>query len=139
MDSRLETNHCEAVLASMLDQVVQHQLADPPSSEGRSHVHALDLRVLRPDEQHAAAAGRTSVVARYEEVNAVAQQLLDAEAVTALDGIETREVSVELPDERHRVRGVRSLLGNDDGQAWPPGGEADAARVWNAHSARAKR
>src|SRR5262245_19306520 len=29
MDSRLETNHCEAVLASMLDQVVQHQLADP--------------------------------------------------------------------------------------------------------------
>jgi hypothetical protein len=100
----------------MLDEVIQHPTTEPASSKDRAHVHALDLRVLSPNEQDAAASGRVPIVSRDEEPHAVAQQLLDAETVAALAGIERRQMRVEVVDERGGVRRVRTLLGYDDGQ-----------------------
>lgn len=116
MDAGLEANHRQALSLGVADEVIEHKTAEAAAAKRGAHPHPLDLGVLPADEHDAAASGRHPVVARDEEGDLLAQQLLDAEPVTALARIETREVRLEFLDERGGVRSVRALLMNDGSQ-----------------------
>ena len=102
--------------------MVREVLEDPPSEpappELVADVHPLDLAVrlaLVGHEQDAAAARRPAVGPEHEEVDALVDELPDAEPVAALRRVAGGEVVLELEDQRLGVGRVGTLLRDDDG------------------------
>src|SRR5262245_25383885 len=100
LDAGLQTQGHDIASARVGGQVVEHQLAVTQAAKLRPNPHAFDLAILCAEQLDPATSGRSPVVADDEERDRVGNQLLHAEAMTALAWIERRQIRIELCDQR---------------------------------------
>src|SRR5262245_45610631 len=92
---------------------MQHQLAQTQAAKLCPHVHAFDFTIGRSKESYAATTGGHAVVTHHKEGDRLLQQLLDGIAMLTLLRIEGPQVLIKLPDQKSRIRRIRTFWDND--------------------------
>ena len=113
MDARLEAQERDAAGTGLPGEMVEDAAAEPGPAICRADVHPFDLRVFAIHEQDAAAARGRPVRSENEELDALGQQPVDAEAVPARGRIQRLQVRLQFEDQPD-LRSVGRFLADDD-------------------------